>query len=149
MNKQSGPSFKVISSCEGCLHLVAKEHIKNSYLLTDYRCNSLQKDLHGSSLTPLEDCPFKSSSKIEFLESTTRKIKEQELAQIEAKIFSIFQGFNFEKDEYSDIYYFRCSETVSGTQIKQLEEKFPNYDLSVDAYSSDTITITISKSIKI
>jgi hypothetical protein len=72
MNKQTGPSFKIISSCEGCSYLTTNEHIKNSYLITEHRCNSLQKDLHGSSLTPLEGCPFKSSSEIEFLESSAK-----------------------------------------------------------------------------
>jgi hypothetical protein len=57
MNKQTGPSFKVISSCEGCSHLTANEHIKNSYLITEHRCNSLQKDFHGSSLSSFRRLP--------------------------------------------------------------------------------------------
>lgn len=145
MNKQTGPSFKVISSCEGCSHLTANEHIKNSYLITEHRCNFLQKDFQGSSLAPLEDCPFKSSSKIEFLESTTRKIKEQEFQKLEKIITDIFSGFDFSIDEYSGEIYVKSGSEISLSQFKEFEKRFPDYDLKINSYDSDTVQIRISK----
>jgi hypothetical protein len=145
MNKQTGPSFKIISSCEGCSHLTSNEHIKNSYLITEHRCNSLQKDLHGNSLTPLDDCPFKLSSEIEFLENTTRKLKEQEFQKLEKIITDIFSGFNFSIDEYSGEIYVKSESEISLGQFKEFEKRFPNYDLKIDSYDSDTVQIRISK----
>jgi hypothetical protein len=143
MNEQTGPLFKIISSCEGCKYLFKVDNV-TSPLGSNNHCKILNKCLHFS-LTPLSDCPFELDLEIKFHENIMRKLKEQEFQKLEKIIMGIFSGFDYSINEYSGEIYFKSEDEIYLNQLKEFEKKFPDYDLEIDSYDSDTIQIRISK----
>jgi hypothetical protein len=72
-------------------------------------------------------------------------LKEQEFQKLEKIITDIFSGYDFSIDEYSGEIYVKSGSEISLGQFKEFEKRFPDYDLKIDSYDSDTVQIRISK----
>lgn len=137
--KNQGPSLKIITTCNNCMYL--------DETLDGNRClklkNYLFKD-HTNYIRPHELCPFLKSEK-EMLENKLAEIEAEESKKLEKIITDIFSGFDFSIDEYSGEIYVKSESEISLSQFKEFEKRFPEYDLKIDSYDSDTIQIRISK----
>ena len=145
---QEGPSFETIVKCEGCKYLTVTDSIKSSSLVRTNTCAKLNKEVFQRAvddrITPNFDCPFKTLSQIRYHKSKEKETNTVEFDRVKSIITSVFKYSNgFENDTYTLSITFHCSETITLTQIKQLEEKLPNYDISFDSYDSEDISVTL------
>ena len=145
---QEGPSFETIVKCEGCKYLTVTDSIKNSSSITTNTCTKLNKGLAyrsiGTSTIPHSDCPFKTLSQIRYHKSKEKETNTVEFDRVKSIITSVFKYSNdFENDAYTLSITFHCSETITLSQLKQLEEKLPNYDINFDSYDSEDISVTL------
>lgn len=140
---QEGPSFETIIKCEGCKYLLSTYSLQRTET-----CIKLHKELiyraSDNSTIPHFDCPFKTLSQIKYHKSKEKEINIAEFDRVKSIITSIFKYSNgFENDAYTLGITFHCSETITLSQIKQLEEKLLNYDISFDSYDSEDISVTL------
>ena len=140
---QEGPSFETIVKCEGCKYLTVTDSIKSSSTCTKLNKEVFQRAT-DDSITPHFDCPFKTLSQIRYHKSKEKETNTLEFDGVKLIVTSVFKYSNgFENDAYTLSITFHCSETITLSQIKQLEEKLPNYDISFDSYDSEDISVTL------
>jgi hypothetical protein len=143
---QEGPSFETKAECGKCKYLSVVNPVNRCGIIAT--CNKLNKELHQRSIDdtimPHLDCPFKTLSQINYHKSKEKETNNLEFDKVKSIIVSVFKYSNgFEHDAYTLSITFHCSETITLNQIKQLEEKLPNYDISFDSYDSDDISVTL------
>lgn len=141
---QEGPSFETIVKCKGCSYLVTRFSLQRTET-----CTKLNKELihraSDDSTVPHSDCPFKTLSQVRYHKFKEKETNTVEFDRVKSIISSVFKYSNgFENDAYTLSITFHCSETITLTQIKQLEEKLPNYDISFDSYDSEDISVTLN-----
>jgi hypothetical protein len=141
---QEGPSFETIVKCEGCNYLVSTYSLQRTE-----KCSKLNKELiyrtTNDSTIPHFDCPFKTLSQIKYHKSKEKETNSLEFDRVKLIVTSIFKySDSFENDIYTLSITFHCSETISLSKIKQLEEKLSNYDIQFDSYDSDDISVTLN-----
>lgn len=144
---QEGPSFETKAECGKCKYLSIVPFKHSGILAT---CTKLNKELShrasddDNSTIPHSDCPFKTLSQIRYHKSKEKETNTAEFDRVRSIITSVFKYSNdFENDAYTLSITFHCSETITLSQIKQLEEKLPNYDISFDSYDSEDISVTL------
>lgn len=145
---QEGPSFETIIKCEGCKYLTITDLIESSSLVRVNTCTKLNKEVFQRAIddciTPHFDCPFKTLSQIRYHKSKEKEINNSEFDKVKLIITGIFKySDSFEIDNYTLSITFHCSETITLTQLKQLEETLPNYEISFDSYDSEDISVTL------
>lgn len=142
---QEGPSFETKAECGKCKYLSIVPFKHSGILAT---CTKLNKELihrtNDDSAIPHFDCPFKTLSQIKYHKSKEKETNTVEFDRVKSIITSVFKYSNdFENDAYTLSITFHCSETITLVQLKQLEEKLPNYDISFDSYDSEDISVTL------
>ena len=143
---QEGPSFETKAECGKCKYLSAPNPSMRCGIVAT--CIKLDKELHQRSvddtIIPHLDCPFKTLSQIKYHKSKEKETNTVEFDRVKSIITSVFKYSNdFENDAYTLSITFHCSETITLVQLKQLEEKLPNYDISFDSYDSEDISVTL------
>ena len=146
---QEGPSFETIGNCDGCKYLSISDELSNISTTKKITCDKLNKDLrqrsNNDSIIPHSDCPFQFLSSIKYHKDKEKRLTKLEFDKVKSIVSSIFKYSNsFNNDNCGLWISFHCSETITLTKIKQLEEKLPNYDIEFDSYDSDDISVTLN-----
>lgn len=145
---QEGPLFETIVKCEGCKYLYISAELSNIQTTKKISCDRLNKELRQRTFDftiPHFDCPFKTLNQIKYHKSKEKETNTLEFDKVKSIVTSMFKySDSFENDIHTSSITFHCSETITLNQIKQLEEKLPNYDIEFNSYDSEDISVTLN-----